>query len=122
MKRSVLSILFSTELDAKTKKTMSNEQKVINSFFSNLRFEDDLKEGKVSQLSKINIGSLLEILDLEKRWMYMGTDTQPPCRQDTLWNVLSTVYPIDTLFIEMYVANVLSSSNELTFYDPNPQF
>ena len=48
----------------------------------------------------------------------MGTDTQPPCRPGTLWNVLSTIYPIDRLFIEMYIANVLSTSHEKTYFDP----
>jgi len=40
------------------------------------------------------MGSLLNMVDTNNRWVYQGTATTPPCKASVYWNVLTTVYPI----------------------------
>jgi len=37
----------------------------------------------------------MDALDMDKRWVYMGDSTIPPCLKYVYWNVIQTVYPIE---------------------------
>ena len=49
-----------------------------------LNYDDDLHGG-------IDIQSILERVNFEKRWIYRGSFTAPPCLEGVLWNVVDDV-------------------------------
>lgn len=119
IKQAVLCILLSTELSLEKKTMMRAELKAINSFFSQFKWEKEaVDDANVRKLDRFNVSDMLQRLNLDNRWVYQGSDNRPPCDQAVLWNVLSTVYPVDKLFIDKYVANVLSRSHQKTLKDP----
>ena len=81
-------------------------EKIIDDFFDSLELKDlssvssdDIKNNpnlypdKVTA-KEVKIGSLLNAVNMKRRWIYMGSTTMPPCQSYTYWNVLSTIYPI----------------------------
>jgi len=42
----------------------------------------------------IGYGKLLDMVQMEYRWVYKGSETFPPCEQFVYWNVIKKVYPI----------------------------
>lgn len=86
---SAISIFFSTGSPAVT--LTPEEEIIIDRFFDGLRF-DNLARAK--KIDAINLNELLNFVDFEKRWVYKGSLTTPPCTSMVYWNVLSTVYPI----------------------------
>lgn len=67
------------------------EQEIIDTFFESLQWTEI---GKDPTVDIINYGSLMTLVNFEKRWIYKGSLTTPPCSTLTYWNVLGTVYPI----------------------------
>ena len=66
------------------------EQMVIDTFFSTLDW-DNIENPKVNL---ITYGDMMNMVDLNNRWIYKGSSTTPPCASNVYWNVLHTVYPI----------------------------
>lgn len=65
----------------------------------------------------------MNAMNLEDRWVYKGSYTEPPCTGGVYWNVVRTVYPIDNNMLE-YIKNKmmkLSAEHEpgLYTYDPS---
>jgi len=46
----------------------------------------------------------MELLNFDDRYMYLGSDTTPPCKGGKLWNVLATVYPIRQDTVDAFTA------------------
>lgn len=44
--------------------------------------------------SDIKLNSLMDVIDLENRWIYKGSRTMPPCGRYVYWSVINRVYPI----------------------------
>lgn len=88
---------------------------VIDQYFEGLKWEDT--SGQV-MLEEVNVGTLVEAVDLNKRWMYRGSLTTPPCTQFVLFNVLSTVYPVKQKFVDQFVTQQLSRSKAQRSSDP----
>ena len=42
----------------------------------------------------IGFGKLMEIVRMEHRWIYKGSETFPPCEQFVYWNVIKRTFPI----------------------------
>ena len=85
-----MGILFSVN-DATIELT-SDQQKIIDDFFSSLKWED--KGSKEVIVEEIPYGDLMMLIDTNDRWIYKGSVTTPPCTAFVYWNVLRTVYPI----------------------------
>ena len=55
---------------------------------------DSTTDTDISHPSNINYGELVDSLDFNNRYTYVGTATTPPCNIIVYWNVLNKVYPI----------------------------
>ena len=44
----------------------------------------------------------MNMLQWENRWIYKGSYTVPPCEQYVYWNVISKVYPISQLHLDLF--------------------
>jgi len=44
----------------------------------------------------------MALLNTNKRWVYKGSLTTPPCTSVVIFNVLSTVYPIKQRHLQYY--------------------
>lgn len=42
------------------------------------------------------------MVDMNNRWIYKGSVTTPPCKQNVYWNVLRTVYPIKQKHLDQF--------------------
>ena len=53
---------------------------------------------------------MMELLNFDDRYMYLGSETTPPCQGGQLWNVLATVYPIRQETYDAFVASQKAAS------------
>ncbi len=42
----------------------------------------------------------MNIVDMDDRWAYQGSQTVPPCYQGVYWNIARSVYPIGKEHLE----------------------
>ena len=42
------------------------------------------------------------MLQWENRWIYKGSHTHPPCEQYVYWNIISRIYPISKVHLELF--------------------
>lgn len=75
-----------------TAELSTEEEDVISAFFDGLKWDDESGDAIVSDM--ILYGNLMEMVNSNKRWMYKGSVTTPPCATYVYWNVLSTIYPV----------------------------
>ena len=54
--------------------------------------------------------NLMNLVDMEERWMYRGSDTAPPCEGGYLWMVLATVYPLSAETLRQFRSAMISGS------------
>lgn len=108
---SVISIFFDTHVESGS--FSESEVEVIDRFFEALRLEDVAKsapenqrtpaEGPGSSARTIPLGSLMEdVVKLGQRWVYLGSETAPPCGPRVYWNVVRTIYPIKESQIALF--------------------
>ena len=62
----------------------------IDNFFSDLKWDQNTDQA----VTALRFKALMDAVNVEKRWVYKGTLTAPPCTGNAYWNVLATVYPI----------------------------
>jgi len=75
------------------------QQKVIDTFFDNLKWE----ETNFNPTAEIlNFGVLMDIIDFQNRWTYKGSETTPPCKEFVHWNVLRKIYPISEKHLKLF--------------------
>ena len=68
-----------------------SQQRLVDNFFDSLHWESTTDEVEVDL---VTYGSLMEMVEFNKRWVYKGSVTTPACATYVYWNVLSTIYPI----------------------------
>jgi len=83
-------VLFSTDPALHAELTWA-EERLIDTFFDTMKFGDDDADPSVDFIA---IANMMELIDMNNRYVYRGSLTTPPCATDVLWNVVSTVYPI----------------------------
>jgi carbonic anhydrase len=52
-------------------------------------------------------------VDLTNRWVYKGSVTTPPCATMVYWNVLSTIYPIKQVHIDLFKGQLKRAADDL---------
>ena len=74
---------------------------MISAFFDGLKWDDESGDAIVSDM--ILYGNLMEMVNSNKRWIYKGSVTTPPCATFVYWNVLSTIYPVSQKHLDLFV-------------------
>ena len=95
IKGAAIGILFSTS--AFNTQLTTAEQLVIDTFFDTL----DLSTQDDPTVNYHTFGDLMSLIDINNRWVYKGTSTEPPCQGPVIWNVLQTIYPIRARHLEL---------------------
>mmetsp|Transcript_4057 Transcript_4057/g.6863 ORF Transcript_4057/g.6863 Transcript_4057/m.6863 type:complete len:192 (-) Transcript_4057:258-833(-) len=103
-----LGIMFSVD-DYNTDLTWS-QQKIVDTFFETLKWDSTTDEVAVDL---ITYGSLVEMVEFNRRWIYKGSVTTPTCATYVYWNVLSTVYPISQKHLDMFRDVQLAKKTDL---------
>lgn len=93
-----LGIMFSVE-NFNVKTTWA-EQRIIDTFFDTLKWEDETTDGPTVDL--VTYGNMMEMADFDNRWIYKGSVTTPPCATAVYWNVLSSVYPLKAEHLALF--------------------
>jgi carbonic anhydrase len=81
------------------------ERQIVDAFFDGLRWDET--SGAVN-VDMVLYGSLMEMVDSNKRWVYKGSVTTPPCGRFVYWNVLSTIYPVSLEVVQKFKNNQLN--------------
>ena len=99
MKASAFGVLF----DTKNYDQSISQSKIdlIDKFFDSL----DIKSGSYT-IDDIPFGQLMNIFDQNKRWVYKGSLTTPPCTKTVIFNILSTVYPIKKKHLDLFTSTL----------------
>ena len=74
-----------------THKLADSDQAIVDDFFESLEWTETETNPKVPE---VPYGKLLNMVDMQNRWVYRGSVTTPPCATSVYWNVLRTVYPL----------------------------
>lgn len=45
---------------------------------------------------------MMEVLSFNKRWIYKGSMTTPPCEKFVYWNILTKIYPISQANLDKF--------------------
>ena len=100
--------MFSEDANKVNVKLSRAETLVIDTFFETLDWSrtDDPK------VNLVTYGNLMNMLDMKNRWIYMGSETSPPCAQNVYWNVLQTVYPIKNSHLDLFKDIQLSRGDD----------
>ena len=68
-----------------------HQVQLIDNFFESLQWNVTTSDPKVAM---VPYGDMMMSLDMQNRWVYRGSMTEPPCETLVYWNVLMTIYPI----------------------------
>ena len=53
-------------------------------------------------MAEVPYGDLMNMVDMNNRWVYKGSVTTPPCDNFVYWNVLKTIYPLKEKYLEQF--------------------
>lgn len=84
-----LGIIFDTKKWDKDRVTPTQIY-AIDEFFDSIFENMDLTNMTLRPYT-VKYGDLLYLLDTDKRWVYTGSVTTPPCLTKVYWNVLRTI-------------------------------
>lgn len=79
---------------------------IIDNFFDSLMM-DKLKPAETAPINEVALsyvpyGQLMNMANTEKRWVYKGSLTTPPCTESIYWNVVTKVYPIKPKHLQQF--------------------
>lgn len=80
------------------------EERIIDTFFDSLQMDDETEAGP--NVDMVTYGNLMQMVDMNNRWVYKGSVTTPPCAENVYWNVLSTIYPIKAEHLALFEAQL----------------
>lgn len=83
------------------------EQMVIDTFFETL----DMSKQDSPVVNLVTYGDLMNMVDMNNRWVYKGSVTTPPCATSVYWNVLRTIYPIKREHLDLFKAQLARGEN-----------
>lgn len=96
IKHAAVGIFFSVENFDKD--VTEAENRTIDNFFDDLKFDEDGEP----EVDRIDYGKLMQIVEMNYRWIYKGSTTTPPCHKNVFWNVVRRVYPIKERHLNMF--------------------
>lgn len=88
VKYAYVSIFFSVEEYDRSVTEAQNS--TVQRFFEHLKFNDDGEP----IVDVLGFGTLMNLVDFEDRWTYIGSETFPPCDQFVYWNIVRRILPI----------------------------
>lgn len=97
-----LGIVFSADEEKVTAKLSWAEERIIDTFFDSLQFDDEGAENDGPIVDMITYGNLMMMVDFNNRWSYHGSVTTPPCATSVYWNVLQTIYPVKAEHLALF--------------------
>ena len=97
-----LGIVFSADEEKVTAKLSWAEERIIDTFFDSLQFDDESLENAGPTVDMITYGNLMMMVDFNNRWSYHGSVTTPPCATSVYWNVLQTIYPVKAEHLALF--------------------
>ena len=62
-----------------------------------MKFMEKFMEGVIKDDSKhenIDLQALIERVNFDKRWVYRGSFTSPPCIEGVFWHIIDDILPI----------------------------
>lgn len=77
---------------------------IIDKFFDSLKLDQIDPDKNTNEVSVGNVpfGQLMSMLSTNKRWVYAGSATKPPCSEKVYWNVATKVYPINGKHLQAF--------------------
>ena len=84
---SAVGLIFS--VDNYDRSVTDDEIEIIDKFFDSMQWDESNPV-----VDEVTYGDLMMMANFNKRWVYKGSVTTPPCLTNVYWNVLSTIYPI----------------------------
>ena len=79
---------------------------------SDLGTENPVGSGKYTHNIDLALyGNLMQLVDNNNRWVYLGSVTTPPCAKYVYWNLLSTIYPISKRHLDLFKAQLNLGEN-----------
>jgi len=64
-------------------------------------------------VDEVAYGDLMNMVDTERRWVYEGSVTTPPCAKTVYWNVVQQVYPIKKRHFDLYIGQLERGAHSL---------
>lgn len=92
---SAMGLIFS--VDNYDRSVTDDQISIIDNFFDSMRWDE-----ANPVVSMVSYGTLMEMANFNKRWVYKGSVTTPPCATNVYWNVLSTIYPIKQKYVDLF--------------------
>ena len=87
------------------------QEAIIDNFFESLKWEETEADPIVAE---VPYGDLMNMVDMNNRWVYKGSVTTPPCDNFVYWNVLKTIYPLKEKYLEQFQEQLTRGNLEET--------
>lgn len=79
-----------------------DEIAIIDAFFESLQMGKLSNGNPTVDITSVPYGQLMTMVHTDKRWVYQGSLTTPPCTQKIYWNVVERVYPIKQEHLDQF--------------------
>ena len=90
-----MGLIFS--VDNYDRSVTDDEIEIIDKFFDSMQWDESNPV-----VDEVTYGDLMMMANFNKRWVYKGSVTTPPCLTNVYWNVLSTIYPIKQEHVDAF--------------------